>query len=78
MHVSLLFWKGNTDILTVVFRQNLFFFYVAVVSVYYPYPSYVFDESVNVWQALNDIKLKWDDLSLDIGPYKERGHFRLK
>ncbi len=29
-------------------------------------------------QAIGDIVNQWKDLVLDIGPYKERGHYRLK
>jgi dynein heavy chain len=35
-------------------------------------------KELGIEKALNDIKLKWDELSLDIGPYKDRGHFRLR
>ena len=29
-------------------------------------------------QAIQDIANQWKDLTLDISPYKERGHFRLR
>ena len=29
-------------------------------------------------QAIADIANQWQDFRLDVGPYKERGHFRLK
>ena len=29
-------------------------------------------------QAIADIANQWKDFCLDVGPYKDRGHFRLK
>ena len=29
-------------------------------------------------QAIADIASQWKDFRLDVGPYKDRGHFRLK
>ena len=34
--------------------------------------------AVSSLQALQAIADSWKDMVLDIGPYKERGHFRLK
>ncbi len=73
MYYKILFCAGDEFTLEKIIDLGLDHFSETIGDI-----SAAASKELAIEQAIGDIAVQWKDLTLDIGPYKDRGHHRLK